>query len=317
MTQQQRINPLVEGAFLAAITATIGILAIFLLPVKFLFDFAWGIPAILIIKRHNLQVGLLTLCVAGLLTLLFAGPLMSALLFVELAPLALAYGVLFKTGSSPGRAVLIGIVVSAISTVALIFLLLYLDPVSVFPDEATLREQSEIVAGMYSKLGLMNIEDTNYFAQVSVNAVRIFIPSFFVFSAVIRAVVTYVIAGRVIRRLGYGVNPLPPFSRWKLPWYFTWVLILGLGLTLAGDQYKLETAAFVGKITVFSVLPLFFAIGLAVVTHFFKTWKIPAWLKVFLGIAAFINLSGSLVLFTLIGIFDPLIPFRNRKKPKE
>lgn len=317
MTQQQRLNPLVEGALLASITAVMGALAIYLLPFKFLFDFAWGVPAIVIIKRHNLQTGLLTLITAGFLIWMFSNPLMTGLLFVELAPLALTYGTLMKNGSSAGRNVLIGIVVSVFSTVALLLILLSIDPLSVFPDEQILRQQSEIVADMYSKIGLMDVQGTNYFASVSVSAIKILIPSFFVFSAVIRAFVTYLIAAGVIRKLGYRVDSLPPFSQWKLPWYFTWVLIIGLGLTLLGDQFRLQTAALVGKITVFSVLPLFLVIGLAVVTYFFKVWKIPVFLKVFIGFIAFINLTGSVVLFTLMGIFDPLIPFRNRKKANE
>jgi hypothetical protein len=43
----------------------------------------------------------------------------------------------------------------------------------------------------------------------------------------------------VVRRLGMKVNgwSLPPFSRWRLPFYLVWLLVLGVGLMLTRAPY--------------------------------------------------------------------------------
>ncbi len=317
MTGQQRVHPLAEGAFMALLTAFMGALAIYFLPVKFLFDFAWVIPVIIIIRRHNLRTGLLTMVTAYILTWLFTEPASAALLFVELGPLALAYGLLFKYQTSPGQTMAAGIVVSALAAVVLILILLYIEPASVFPSEQLLRQQAERVASFYTNAGLLGIEDAKMYANMSVALSRIFIPGFLILSAVIRGVISYILAVRVLRRLSYRIAPLPPFSEWRLPWYSVWLLITGLGMAVAGDQFNWRGISLTGKIAVFSVAPVFFVIGLAVITYFFKTWKIPTWSKILLGIIAVINPTGSIILFILIGIFDPLVSFRRRFSSKE
>lgn len=312
MTGQQGVHPLAEGAFMALLTAFMGALAIYFLPVKFLFDFAWGIPLIIIIYRHNIRTGLLAMVTAYILTWLFTEPASAALLFLELGPLALAYGLLFKTRISPGQTVGAGMVVSALAAVVLILILLYIEPASVFPSEQVLRQQAERVASFYINTGLLDIEDAKLYANMSVALSRIFIPGFLILSGLIRGLITYILAARIMRRLSYRIAPLPLFIEWRLPWYSVWLLIVGLGMAVAGDQFSLKGIALAGKIAVFSTAPVFFVIGLAVVTYFFRTWKIPTWSKVLLGIIAVINLTGSIILFTLIGMFDPLVSFRRR-----
>ena len=317
MTQQQRVGPLAEWALMALITAALGALAIINLPVKFLFDFAWGIPIIMVIKRHDMRVGVLTLFTAFFLTWLFTEPLLTGLLFLELAPLALVFGLLFKKEAPAGRTLLTGAAVSALSATALILVLFSISPAQIMPDEGILRRQAELVTALYMKMGLMNAGDARHFAEIGISMAPIFIPGSFIISAILRALITYLLTTRVMRRLTYRVDPLPPFSQWRLPWYSVWLFIGGLGLTLIGDHYRVYNLGLIGKITLFSVLPLFFTIGLAIFTYFFKSWKIPGWAKAVLALIAVYNWSGSILLFTMAGLFDPLYSLRFRKKTGE
>jgi len=316
LVQQQRVNPYVEGAFLASITAIMGALAIYFLPVKFLVDFIWGIPIIVIIKRYNFRIGILTLITTFIITLMLTDPVTTLLMFIQLAPLAMAYGLLFKLEIPPGPALLSGSVVSIISTALTLIGFIYIAKVNIIPSEQELRAQAELVKAFYISKGLMNAEEARRFSEISVGLVRSMIPSFFAVGAIIRAFLTYILAVKVFRKLRYEVDSLPPFSEWRLPWYSVWPLIIGLGLTLTGDQFNFEIISTIGKNTLFFVIPLYFLIGLSVITYLFKNWKIPTWTKVLLGVAATVNLSGSVVLFVLIGAFDPLVSFRQWRKPK-
>lgn len=316
MTQQQRVSPLVEGAFLALIMALMGALAIYFMPVKFLIDYVWGIPLIVIVKRYNIRTGLLTLTTTLFITGMLTDPVMTLLLVVKLAPLALAYSLLFKREVSPGVALAGGVVVCLISDFLTIVGYLYLAKISIIPTEQALQMQAQQFAVLYTKIG-MDAVQAKQLAQSAVQLTLALIPSTLAVAAVVRAFLTYILAVKVLRKLDYRVAPLPSFREWRIPWYSVWVLIIGLVMSLAGDQYKLTTLATIGKNLVFIVIPLFLLIGLAVIAHFMKVWEIPRWIKILLLVTAVINLTGSLVLVILVGVFDPLVTFRKWKRPKD
>jgi len=317
MSQQQRVNQLAEGMILGFLTAGMGALAIYYLPVKFLVDFVWGIPIIIILKKYDLQIGLFTLVTTFIMTLILIPPIDSLLMFVILAPLALTFGLLFKYEITPGTTLLTGAAVSVLSTVIAVLILLNIDPLIIMPTEQVLRTQAVQSMALYAKLGLVTADEASMYVESGIKLVRTLIPSAFAIGSLIRAFFTYILAIKVLQKLNYRVPPLPAFSDWRLPWYSVWLLITGLGMSLAGDQFRLPALAIIGKNMVFIVFPLFLTIGTAVVAYFFKTWKISTWIKALLGIAAAVNFSGSLVLFTLIGIFDPLVSFRKWKRPAE
>lgn len=317
MTQPQRVRPLVEGALLALITAMMGALAIYFLPVKFLVDYIWGIPIIIIIKRYDFRTGMLTLITTFLITWMLTDPVTTLLLILELAPLAIAYGLLFKHEISPGTVLLIGSAVSILSTALTVLGFIYIAKINVLPSEEVLRTQVQQSAAIYTKLGIVSAQEAKAIAESTVKLTLALIPSVLAVASIVRSFFTYIITVKVFRKLNYKANPLPPFSEWSLPWYSIWFVIAGLGLSIIGDQYKLYSVAVAGKNLVFIVFPMFFMTGLSVTTYFVKSWKIPLWMKLFMGIFAFVNFSGTIVLLTLLGLFDPVVSFRKRKKPSD
>lgn len=313
---QKRVSPLVEGAFLALIAAGLGALAIYFFPVKFLVDYIWGIPLIIIVKKYSLRTGLLTLATTFFVTWLLTDPVMTLLLIVELAPLALAYAMLFKNKVRPGVTLLSGVVVALVSDLVTVMGYLYLAKVHLIPTAEALAMQAQQFAELYTKFG-MNAEQAKQLSDMAVKLTLMLIPSTLATVAIFRAFLTYIVATKVLRKLNYKVATLPPFSEWRLPWYSIWSLILGLGLSLAGDEYKIKILGDIGKNLVFVVVPLFLVIGIAVLTHFFKGWRIPSWMKIVLVITGFINFSASMVLLVLVGMFDPVVSFRKWNRPKE
>ncbi len=308
---------MVEGAFLALITAMLGVLAVYFLPLKFLVDYVWGIPIIIIIKKYGLRVGILTLITTFFLTWIFTDPVTTLVLLVQLAPVALAYGVLFKYEISPGVVLLAGSVVCILSTGLAILGFIYIAGVELIPSQEFFRDQAKQIADLYTKYGVLSAAESKAYAESMSKLVVALIPSMLVVGAVIRAFFTYLITVKVFRRLNYRVNSLPPFNEWALPWYSIWLVITGLGLSLIGDQYRLQTLSLIGKNMAFVVVPLFFVIGFAVIVHFFRAWQIPRWMKIFLIVISFINLGGTLVLLTIIGLFDPVVSFRKWKVPRD
>jgi uncharacterized protein YybS (DUF2232 family) len=306
----------VEGAFLALITAGLGALAIYFFPVKFVVDYIWGIPLIIIVKKYNIRTGLLTLATTFIITWLLTDPVMTLLLIVELAPLALVYAFLFKQEVRPGVTLLSGVVVAVVSDIVTILGFLYLANVHLIPTDEALRMQAQQFADFYTKLG-MDAVQAKQLVDSAVKLTKVLIPSSLATVAIFRAFLSYILAVNVLRRLNFKAATLPSFSEWRLPWYSIWSVILGLGMTLAGDEYKVKMVSDIGKNLIFIVIPLFLVIGIAVMTHFFKTWQIPSWLKGLLVLIAGINFSTSLIMLVLIGMFDPVLSFRKWIRSKE
>lgn len=317
MTHPQRVRPLIEGAILALITAILGALAIYFLPVKFLVDFVWGIPIILIIKRYDLRLGLLTLITTFFITWIFTEPVTTMLLIVELAPLALAFGLLFKYETSPGTNLFVGSLVSIVSTVLTILGFSYIAHINMLPTEQALRMQMEQTVSVYNQLGLIDKAQANILIDTSVKLMLTLFPSALAIASILRSLFTYIVAVKVLGKLNYEIRPLPPFREWRLPWYSVWAVIIGLGMSLIGDQFKLAVVSAIGKNIIFIVVPVFCIIGISVAAYFLYAWKIPSWAKVLLVVTSIINLSGSIILFTFLGMFDPVVSFRSRKKPED
>lgn len=324
MVQQQRLRPLVEGALLAAITAVFGIMSLNMPLLSFFTDFLWGIPIIVVFIRHDWRIGLMALTVAGVLTLMLTEPVMAGLIFLQLAPVAVAFGLMFKKKLPAGRILLTGTVITVLSEVFVLGLFLYSQRnLYHFSDEIT-RQAREAVE-FYKKTGLLELyakqglDETaiRQLVESTVRLTKLLLPGTFIIAAAVKAALTYLISARVLERLGFGNFRLPAFSEWSLPWYASWVIMSGLLLTLGGDYFAVPVLAAIGKNIVFICFPIFFIIGLAVSVHFFRRWGPPGWVKILFVVIALINLTGTILLVTGIGIFDPLVSFRSKGKTQE
>lgn len=317
MVEQQRLRPLVEGALFAAITAVFGIMSLYLPLISFFTDFLWGIPIIIVFIRHDWRIGLMSLTVAGLLTLILTEPVMTGLLFLQLAPVAVTFGLMFKKRYPAGKVLLTGTVVTVLAEAFVLGLLLYSQR-NVFHFQEEISRQARDAIEFYRKAGLLEQYAKQGLSQAVINDLvesvvrltKLLIPGTFVIVAAVKAAITYLISARVIERLGFGNFRLPAFSAWYLPWYSSWAFLSGLLLTLAGDNYGMPVLAAIGKNIVFICFPVFFIIGVAVMVHFFRRWAMPGWTKILLVVIALMNFSGALLLLTGIGIFDPLVSFR-------
>lgn len=320
MVEQQRLRPLVEGALMAAITAVFGMISLNFPVMSFLTDFLWGIPIIVVFIRHDWRIGTMSLTVAALLTLMLTEPVMAGLLFIQLAPVAVVYGMMFKKKYPAGQILLSGTVVTLLAEAVVLFLLMYVQR-NVFHFGEELNRQAQEVVGLLKRSGLMeyyrkNGVDEAALKQMIASSIML-LPGSFILAAGFKAVLTYFVSARVLERLSLGSFRLPPFGDWHLPWYASWSLLAGLLLTLAGDQYGMPVLATVGKNIVFICFPIFFIIGLAVAVHFFRRWMLAGWVKTLLIIIAVLNFSGTILLLTGLGIFDPLIAFRARGKTQD
>ncbi|MGE5415405.1 MAG: DUF2232 domain-containing protein [Acidobacteriota bacterium] len=114
-----------------------------------------------------------------------------------------------------------------------------------------------------------------------------------------------------------------PFSQQQMAWEIDYLIIAAFALILAGGQWNLAWARLAGTNIIFVLAPITVYYGLAVAVFHISNWKMNFWLII--GLSLFIPLliitpfllPQFLIFFAVLGIFDPLIDYRNFEHQKE
>ena len=120
----------------------------------------------------------------------------------------------------------------------------------------------------------------------------------------------YGVAYYLATRLSVGQAARVPFSRWRLPWYAVWGVILALLLYLAGDQLARPALRVLGinLMLVYGAIAL--VLGAAVYVYFLLSPRIPRLLKWGLILTNLLFVAFSVISVLLFGLFDLVLNFR-------
>ncbi|MHB1420376.1 MAG: DUF2232 domain-containing protein [Bacillota bacterium] len=300
-----------EGILWALAAAAITLSAAYL---PLLASLIWAIPVVVVVVRHNILTGLWTMLVAWLLLMVFTGPLVAAVLVFQFGCLGLVYGYFFKRGASAGRTLHAGLLVAVVFA-ALVLLL---------PDSflgvnfSGLSHQFDLepTIQFYRQVGLIgtNTGMTEEVArQMLLNMnhwLQILLPGSQIVGNMLMAVLNFIAARWLLRKVGLTVEPLPSFRKWQLPWYYVWGFILGLGLTLLGDYLKWGTGKNTGLNIIYIYLPVLIVDGMAVAAFYWK--KLPGllMLRIVIILTSFFYFPFLVIGLLLLGLFDPLFDYR-------
>ena len=311
---------LVDGAFMAGLTAVLALLGMYIPPFFFLSSILLPLPLALLVRRRDLKIAVLSLVVTiFLMAVLYPDPLQVLVLFIQFGPLGLVLGLLYKNHVSAGHALVAASIVSAISALAVITLGLLISGISLDILQASLTESINKVFAMYQEAGMPVPAEQQQMFRDSVKTAVLMLPAAYVIAALFATTLTYIVGAKVLRRLNYQVNPLPPFSKWRLPWYAIWGMIVGLLFYLVGNQYQLVTLKIIGQnvLTLFAFI--FFIFGLSVIVHFYRQIKLSKPFKMVLLFLLIIYISFMYMAVILLGLLDTIFNLRRPiiKKEKE
>ncbi|MHB8157147.1 MAG: DUF2232 domain-containing protein [Desulfocucumaceae bacterium] len=126
----------------------------------------------------------------------------------------------------------------------------------------------------------------------------------------VSSLATFFIARLAMVRLGYSVPPALPFSRWRLPWYVIWGVIVGLALLLAGEEASISGMTMAGKIILLVMGFILSVLGAATGVYFLRRWRVARWIKlaVVVGLVFFPQVTVP-ALITL-GLVDAFLNIR-------
>jgi len=300
----------VRWVFFTALTFIAGLVAVYPSPFFSLFALAMPLPLILLVLDADVRSGFLALLTAGVLVAVFSSPVAAFSVTAHYGVLGVVFGLLFKNHVAPGRSILFG-AVSAVFFSSLSLALLYgmtgHNPLALGEEGRKLA--AEWVNFQFSSglsPGGLDLETARRYVHIF----EFFIPGQLFVSMVASAVLTCFLALPLLRRLNYVVVPAPIFSTLSYPWYTVWILIGGLSLTLLGDHFLLDRAAWLGKNILFVLIYVYFFLGLSVAAYYYHRVKLARPVKLVLIFLAILYIPFSAALLIALGVIDSLANIR-------
>jgi len=333
MARVNGLNKTTLGALLAAILVVLFLISRYLPVLGTVAMFFCPVPLIIMhIKFGDLKYTAMVAMVATALVSIYTGNPLSAIFFLITAGVQ---GMIMAYMIAARKSAIASVSVCAAAIVVSTMLLFVLtSPVMNFED--SVKKQLELISESFKKAGEANVESLkksgaheeqiknmeHFYAQAAeaVRGMYIYIPLFLLGSSIISSLINYLAATFALKRLGYEIEALPAFARWRMPWMAVWVFIAGLlllnisgtGEGAAAADVKNTAAGYMNMLGLNingAFLMLFFINGLSV-THFYMLhYKVNTAVRMFLYfLILFHPLFYMTVLF--IGLADPWIDIR-------
>jgi len=306
-----RTKALIEGALMACITAILALTGTYLPFLGFIITLFFAIPTIIIAIRHGLSAAVLSLLTAGVLVAILYEPVRGAALLLDFGPLALFYGYALSRNKSPVLTLTVGAVVSAASQLLAIYFIYLLTGVNELSLFEQMRESIEPMIETLREMGTFNNPQiTEEMARQMLNAyvdgVLLLIPGAFALFGIFAAVTNYVISQKVLSKLGKFIQPLPPFTQWKMPWWGIYGLILGLVFNVAGNWKDNELLGRIGINIINVYWILFFVLGMSLVFYLQNRYfpgKMFRWFLIFIIVLFYSSIAYIVIIVALIDTF--------------
>ncbi len=283
-----------EGVLLILACVLLSVIGI-LLPLLFPFcGLAITVLVAVVTNRHNAVYALMVLGAAALLTAVLLGTFVTLAILVEAGILGLLFGLCFKNGVPHGKILAAGLALAvalAAVNLAVSFLVLGENPYEL--------AAAAVVADSYSQ----SLEQV-------LPVVVMLLPGSLITWAVVAAWAGFFLTAAGLKRMDSLKGPVPEFHRWRLPWPFVWAVIVGLALTLGGDQWSFEPVAVVGKNLLFVTTVTYMLGGLTLAVYLYRELTAPRWLKLLAVAGAVLNWPVTAVLLVFAGFLDAWVDCR-------
>jgi uncharacterized protein YybS (DUF2232 family) len=129
------------------------------------------------------------------------------------------------------------------------------------------------------------------------------IPAMLALGLLLLLLVNFQASRKIIVSLGGSVVALPPFARWRLPWYMVWLFIAAFLLRSIGKGWLYQLSLNVYIVTMF----LYVLQGLAIVAGQLSKWGLSRPMRTLILLLAYFFFGQILV---LLGLFDTWFDFR-------
>ena len=314
MSFRKNTRALVEAALMVAITCIFGIVGTYIPLLAFILFFI-PIPFIILGKRHGIRFVILSIIASTAIVGSFTTPTYPV--FVVLFPgiTAAVMGYMMNKGYAPSKVLLGGTVASIASSVLSMALTSVLVGISTMDQLGEMFQQIiDMQVRIYEGMGAdtYQIEEVRKNLEAITQAALMVIPAAVVLSSAFLTYLNYVIAIRVLNRIGYQTEKLPPVQHFRLSKSFLMGTFLIIALTILIKNLNIvHYETLVSNIFVIFQF-IYFVQGLAVISFYMTAFRVHRLLQ---GIIFLFLLLNQFAFFaaSVLGFLDAFINFRKLK----
>lgn len=309
-----RITSLTESGLLSALTVILAMAAAYLPVIGMVAALVWALPVVVLIVRHGLRWGVMSVLVSGVIMALLLEPMLSLRMVLSFGPTGLMLGYAFRhhwSGAHAFGMTLVASVAGKLLTFGLLFLVTSVNPLNMQMD--VMQQSFDQTFAVYEQMGLDKNAIAASKAQISeaMTYLNLLLPFIVGVMGLLDAGVAYIVSSRVLRRLGETVPQLPPFAEWRLPQFFLYLLGFALvGIYWGGSReiQPLYQAAFNLNMVAMGAGVIQ---GLSLMSYAMDRFRVGRVMRMFFY--AFVLLGGVLVqILAFTGLFDMLFDYRRR-----
>ncbi len=308
------VTPVVEGGLLAAGSVILGLLAVYMPVLGMAALLLWSVPIAVLTVRQGMGKGIMASLVAGILMALLIEPVLAFRMVLACAPVGLALGTFIRKGWSGARVFLGTFGIAFAAQIIVVGMMLLLMGVNVMEVQLSLLKESfDQSFAMYETLGIPQeqIDEARSNIGPALDLVSMLMPLILIIMAAMDTVACYFMTGRILRRIGMKAPVLPPFSQWRLPSFFLYLLGFALiGMYWGGTReidilYEISlnanmVAMFAGAVQ-----------GISLLWYAAEHFHLSGFLRWIILLIIILNIILlQVVAFT--GLFDMIFDYRRR-----
>jgi uncharacterized protein YybS (DUF2232 family) len=314
LDKQKKTRALVEAALMATLVSIFTIVLIYipiLTPVIFLIP----VPFMILGKRQGIHFTILSVIVWAMVIVSLIGPIQTMFMVVFIGGSAIVMGYMMDKKYTPFKilaggmiAALLGLVLS----ITFVKLISGVDVINQVIEQMRMAMELQMKQmKMYKNMGmdLQQMKELEERLELSIKTMAMTIPAGMIIGSAFFAHINYVVAIRILKRIGTEIEGLPPLKMVRLPKSFfmgTLLIAVLTSITQYMGIVNFETLV-INEILIFQLI--YFVQGLAVVSYFLNHFKIKKILRIFIYMLLILSGSGVFMI-AVMGLIDVLFNLR-------
>lgn len=304
-----------ESGLLVAITVIMALIAVYMPIMGIAATMLWPLPIIVLIVRHGMKYGLLSIAAAAIIMSICISPLSAIHMAVAFGPTSLALGYGFRQGMSAARILLYGLIASLAGvflTAGITLAMTGINPLAMSAQISAMKESAGAAFELYETMGMdsSELERTKDEFMKSMDYVTMLLPVVMLLSGMLTAWLNFAVGGKVLRRLGHSVATLPELDDWRLPKALLYIFGFALVGLYWGSTRQIEPLQ-QASLNAYVLCTLAGFIQATAVLSKLTRNRLKRW--VFWLLIAFVFVNGTISqLMSIAGLFDILLDYRRR-----
>ena len=312
--KNSNITPTVESGLVIAIAVILGLASTYLPVIGMFVDFFWALPFAVLSVRLGIQRATYALMATIILLSLFIGPVLTIRLALSFGFTGLALGYALQKNFNAVKVFIFTLMVSFAAQIIAMMILLFVMDINFLETQISMvKESFEQTFALYETIGVDQAEIDQAKSQVepAIATLSLLMPTLLLLMALINTVICFYTAKWIFPKIGLQISEFPPFSTWRFPVAFFYLMVLALlGLYWGGTRnlsllYTVSVNA--------NILSLFvgFIQGLSILSFAANKFNISKLVRRLIFIVIVLNfMLFQIVAFT--GLFDMFFDYRRR-----